>query len=219
MKNNYKTTLVFAPHPDDEVLGCGGTIIKKTQKGENVIVCVATKDNIFGVRRKETESANAFMGVKETVFLEFPDLGLDKVPHEILTDSIREVIRRYNPFEVYTPHPGDLHTDHKTLTTAVLVAIRPKYSFSPNFAYTYETLSETGLDYQNPINCFDPNIYVDISDTINKKLETLAMHESQIEDYPFSRSLRAIEALSLYRGSQAGMNAAEAFRIIRGYKK
>lgn len=219
MKNNEKTTLVFAPHPDDEVLGCGGTIIKKVQKGENVIVCIATKDNIFGVRRKETESANAFMGVKETVFLEFPDLELDKVPHEILTDSIREVIRRYNPFEVYTPHPGDLHTDHKALTAAVLVAIRPKYSFAPDFAYTYETLSETGLDYQNPINCFDPNIYIDISGTIDKKLETLAMHESQIEDYPFSRSLRAIEALSLYRGSQAGMKAAEAFRIIRGYKK
>lgn len=212
-----RTTLVFAPHPDDEVLGVGGTIIKKTTAGEKVIVCIATKGNMDSVRKEESEKANRLMGVTETIFLGFPDLCLDRVPHEELTGAIRDVIQKYKPYEVYTPHPGDLHTDHKALTAAVLVAIRPKYYFSPSLAFAYETLSETGWDYQNPQNSFSPNVYVDISGTIDAKINALMMHESQIETYPCSRSGEAIRGLSIYRGTQAGMSAAEAFSIIRGY--
>lgn len=215
--NPHTSMLVFAPHPDDEVLGAGGTIIKKAIAGDSVVVCIATLDNYSLKRKEESETANRFMGVKETVFLGFPDLGLDSVPHGVLTESIRRVIQEYMPAEVYVPHPGDLHTDHKTLTAAVLVAIRPKYTFAPPLAFTYETLSETGLDYQNPLNHFAPNIYVDISDTVEKKIEAMMIHESQLEQFPCSRSRKALEALSIYRGTQAGMKAAEAFSLIRGY--
>lgn len=215
--NERKVTLVFAPHPDDEVLGVGGTIIKKARNGEKVIVCIATKGYIYSTRKMESELANQFMGVEETVFLDFPDLELDRVPHNELTDAIREVIKKYEPDEVYVPHPGDLHTDHKALTAAVLVAIRPKYKYSPKLVFTYETLSETGLDYQNPQNYFEPNVFVDISTTVDDKIKALEMHESQIEEYPNSRSLQSLKALSIYRGTQAGMKAAEAFAIVRGY--
>lgn len=215
--NKSRVTLVFAPHPDDEVLGVGGTIIKKARNGEKVIVCIATKGYIYSTRKKESELANQFMGVEETVFLDFTDLELDRVPHTDLTDAIREVIKKYEPDEVYVPHPGDLHTDHKALTAAVLVAIRPKYKYSPELVFTYETLSETGLDYQNPQNYFEPNVFVDISETIDDKIKALEMHESQIEEYPNSRSSQSLKALSVYRGTQAGMKGAEAFAIVRGY--
>lgn len=213
------TTLVFAPHPDDEVLGAGGTIIKKTLSGERVIVCVVTGGESLTPRKTEVENANRFMGVYETVFLGFPDLGLDMVPHREFTDAISEVIQKHKPDEVYTPHPGDLHTDHKTLTAAVMVALRPKYPHIPARAYTYETLSETGWDFQNPQNCFSPNVYVDISDTISKKLKALSIHRSQLETYPGCRCKEAIENLSIYRGTQSGMEAAEAFSVIRRYEK
>ena len=159
------------------------------------------------------------MGVSEIMFMHFPDLALDRIPHRLLTESIRKVIDACRPYEVYTPHPGDLHTDHKALTAAVLVALRPKYHHIPEAAYTYETLSETGLDYQNPQNPFSPNVYVDISSTIDKKIRALELHESQVEEYPHSRSTKAVKALSLYRGTQAGMVSAEGFSLIRRYER
>lgn len=212
-----KTIMVFAPHPDDEVLGVGGTIIKRAERKDKIIVCIATGYGMPIERKDESRKANNFMGVHETIFLDFLDLGLDRVPHKVFTEAISEVVQRYKPDEVYMPHGGDLHTDHKALTAAVMVAIRPKYNHIPIEAYTYETLSETGWDYQNPINYFCPNVYINITDTIKKKLEALAMHKSQIEEYPGCRSLRTIEQLSAYRGSQAGFCNAEAFSLVRRY--
>lgn len=214
-----RTIVVFAPHPDDEVLGAGGTIIKMAERGANVIVCIATKGHIFDVRRKEAIEAHKYMGVRESVFLDFPDLGLDSVPKDKLTDAIREVIKTYRPDDVYTSHIGDLHTDHKALTEAILVSTRPKYDYSPECVYTYETLSETGLNYQDPLNCFDPNVYVDIGSTLERKIKALEKHESQIEIYPCGRSRKAIATLAAYRGAQSGMEAAEAFTLIRRYAK
>ena len=216
---NKHTIAVFAPHPDDEVLGAGGTIIKKAKNGELVIVCIATKGSIFDVRKKEAVEAHKYMGVSESIFLDFPDLGLESVPQEKFTDAIREVLRTYRPDEVYTSHLGDLHPDHKTLTEAILVSTRPKYDYSPEYVYTYETLSETGLNYQDPLNCFNPNVYQDISLTSEGKIKALAMHESQMEKYPCGRSQKAIESLAAYRGTQSGFKAAEAFTLIRRYAR
>lgn len=216
---NERTMLLFTPHPDDEVLGAGGTIARKARLGWHIVDCVVTIDNNYKTRRKEALDANRELGITETIFMDFPDLCLDKIEHGIFTQAICEILQKYKPYEIYVPHPGDLHTDHKALTAAVMVAIRPKYNFSPAFAYTYETLSETGIDYQSPQNCFSPNIYIDITNTIDAKVNALLKHESQIEDFPGSRCEKAVKALATYRGAQAGMIAAEAFSIIRGYDR
>lgn len=211
--------LVFAPHPDDDVLGVGGTIVRRAKNGWRVIDCIITTDKNCKTRREEALEANEALGIAKTVFMDFPDLSLDRIEHNIFTQSIREVIQEYKPYEVYAPHPGDLHTDHKALTAAVMVAIRSKYEYSPVFAYTYETLSETGIDYQNTQNVFSPNVFVDITNTIAAKINALLKHKSQIEDFPGSRCERSVKALAIYRGSQAGMAAAEAFSLIRRYER
>lgn len=212
-----KTIVVFAPHADDEVLGVGGTISKKAEDGDNVVVCIACDGEDKETRRKEAEEASKIMGVSELLFLGLPDLGLDRLRHEDINSKVLEVIEKYKPEEVYTPHIADLHTDHRALTEAVMVAIRPKYKFSPKWAFTYETLSETGWNYLDARNEFSPNVYVDISETMWKKKEALNRHSSQIFNYPSCRSLEAIEALAVYRGTQAEMKYAEAFTVIRGY--
>lgn len=215
MKKESQRTLVFAAHPDDEVLGAGGIIAKKAKAGESVVVCVATKCKMFSKRKEECEASNSFLGVEETCFLEFPDLGLDTVPHRDVTEAIVEVIQKYKPDNIFTHHPGDLHTDHKALTAAVMVALRPKYEHVPRYAYTYETLSETGWDFQNPVNHFSPNVYIDISDEIDSKMSAMQMYGSQLQT---CRDANAIRALAMFRGSQAGMGYAEAFSLIRGYE-
>ena len=211
--------LVFAPHPDDEVLGTGGTIAKATADGKRVIVCIATSnEDDSDIRKKECEDACSILGIEEILTLDFPDLALDRVPHSEFTGAIQDVIQKYRPQTVFTPYSGDLHTDHKALAAAVLVALRPKYSFIPANAYMYETLSETGWDYMNPINEFIPNVYVDISCSIDKKVSAFMAHESQQEEPPLCRNPNAIVSLARYRGTQAGMYAAEAFSTIRRYE-
>ena len=212
-----KTILVFAPHPDDEVLGVGGTILRRKAEGNNVVVCIVTKNKDYKIRKKEAELAHAIMGVDSSEFLELPDLGLDSVPHDIFTDAIRCVLNKYKPSEIYMPYSGDIHVDHKALASAILVAIRPKYNFSPSIAYMYETMSETGLDFGQSYTHFQPNVYIDISGFLSQKLDALSVYSSQIGEEPCSRSIMAIDALAKYRGAQAEMNAAEAFTLVRGY--
>ena len=214
-----RTMLVFAPHPDDEVLGCGGVIAKRAKQGVKVVDCIVTFDKDYEIRKNEALEANKELGISETIFLGFPDLQLDRLDHSIFTQGILNVIQAYKPTEVYLPHPGDLHTDHKALTASAMVAIRAKYESSPMNAYTYETLSETGIDCQNPQNVFNPNVYVDISSSIKDKINALKKHESQIEMFPCSRSEEAVNALAIYRGSQASMVRAEAFSLIRRYER
>ena len=214
-----KRIIVFAPHPDDEILGCGGTIAKRASQGYEVIVCVATNSKDYKKRRNEEINSCKLLGVKEIVFLNLKDLYLDREKHEVITKKILDVIKKYEPEEIYTPHVGDLHTDHRALTEAVMVAIRPKYEFTPKYAYTYETLSETGWKYQDPQNSFNPNVYENITKTIDLKIKALNEHKSQLYEYPSCRSLEAIEALAIYRGTQAEMKYAEAFTLIRRYNK
>ena len=126
---NERTMLVFSPHPDDEVLGVGGTIAKRAGNGWHVVDCIMTADDDYRIRMEEALEANKELGIAETVFMGFPELCLDRIEHRIITEAICDMIQRYKPCEVFLPHPGDLHTDHKALTAAAMVAIRPK-SFS-----------------------------------------------------------------------------------------
>ena len=214
--------LVIAPHPDDEVLGTGGTIAKHVAAGDEVTVCVVTKgcEPLFSSGsvaqvREECRKADAFLGVKETVFLDFPAAMLETVPRYALNDALVQLIQDLKPDTVFLPHRGDMQLDHKMTVDAVMVALRPKYPHIVKRIYAYETLSETGWDVPNVENEFIPTAYSDISDYLEKKIEALGLYQSQIGNYPNPRSVQAVQALAMYRGATINRKAAEAFVLIR----
>ena len=214
--------LVIAPHPDDEVLGVGGTIAKRVEQGDDVYVCVVTKgcEPLFSpeyveLGRSECRTADAFLGVKETLFLDFPAAMLENVQRYQLNDSFVHTIQKIKPDEVYLPHRGDMQIDHKMVVDAAMVALRPKYNHIVKRIYAYETLSETGWDIPNTVNDFIPTVYEDISDTLEKKIDSMRIFQSQLAEFPAARSLGAIEALAKFRGAIVNVKAAEAFSLIR----
>ncbi len=214
--------LVIAPHPDDEVLGCGGTIAKYAANGDEVYVCVVTKgrEPLFSPEavervREECRKADAYLGVREVIFLDFPAAMLEEIPRYKLNDALVKVIQRIKPEIVYIPHQGDMQLDHKLTSDACMVAIRPKYEHVVKKIYAYETLSETGWNIPNTSNEFNPNAYNDISDYLDKKIRAMQLYASQLFDFPNARSVKAIEALAEYRGAVMGLNAAEVFAVIR----
>ncbi len=214
--------LVIAPHPDDEVLGCGGTILKHVSNCDAVYVAIATKgcEPLFcaeSVERVKLEcmEADRFLGVRKTIFMDFPAAMIETVPRYELNGAFIKLIQDIKPDVVYLPHHGDMQLDHKMVTDAAMVALRPKYSHMVKKILTYETLSETGWNIPNISYEFIPNVYVNITDYLDKKIEALAIYKSQIAQYPNTRSMDTVRALALLRGSMMNMRAAEAFSAIR----
>jgi len=215
-----KKILVIAPHPDDEVLGCGGTIAKYSKKEGEVYLCVVTKaytpdwsEEFLKTRQKEIEKVNEILGIKKTYFLNFPTVKLDTIPQKELNDSILKIIKEIQPEVLYIPHQGDLNKDHRLVFEATLVATRP-YGVTPVLKIlSYETLSETeGGAILKP---FVPNVYEDITETFKTKIEAMKEYRNEIKKYPHPRSLEIIEALAKKRGSESGFKLAEAFILIR----
>ncbi len=217
--------LVIAPHPDDEIIGVGGTIAKRAKDGDEVYVCVVTKgksplfnDEFIEQGRKECRKADKKLGVKETIFLDFPAVMLETVPRYEFNGKISEVVNSIKPDEVYIPHRGDMQIDHQMVVDAAMVAVRPRGNNYPKRVYAYETLSETGWNIPNIVNEFIPTVYEDITDTYEVKLEAMAIFESQLSTFPEARSIGAIEALAKYRGATVSVKAAEAFSLVREVK-
>lgn len=218
--------LIIAPHADDELLGCGATIAKEISKGNNVYVLVMTnahigapelfsEDNINTVR-SEAKKAHAFLGIKETVFFDFPAPKLDQQPVYQMSIEISKVIQKFQIDTVYIPHRGDIHKDHKMVFDAALVAIRPRNSYTVKKVLAYETLSET--EWGNPVasDMFIPTYFEDVDEQcFQKKLEALSFFNSQMASFPASRSLEAVEALGKYRGAAISKMWAEAFMVVR----
>ena len=214
--------LVIAPHPDDEVIGVGGTIAKRAEEGHEVYVCVVTKafpplfrKEIVEQARNECRKADKSLGVIETFFLDFPAVMLETVPRYELNGGILKTIQRIKPDEVYIPHRGDMQLDHKMVVDAAMVALRPKYEHVVKRIYAYETLSETGWDIPNTMNEFIPTVYEDITGSLEKKLRAMDIFKSQLGEFPDARSIGAIKALAMYRGATVNVKAAEAFTLIR----
>ena len=214
--------LVIAPHPDDEILGCGGTIAKYVSNGDDVYVAIVTKgcEPLFSVEqveevRNECLKADKIVGVRKTIFMDFPAAMLENVPRYKFNGAFLNLVQEIKPDVVYIPHRGDMQLDHKMVVDAAMVALRPKYKHVVKRIYAYETLSETGWDIPNVTNEFIPNVYNDISKFMDKKIEAMQMFKTQLSSYPNVRSLKAVEALAMYRGAMVNMNAAEAFSLVR----
>ncbi|SHG03268.1 PIG-L deacetylase family protein [Ornithinibacillus halophilus] len=214
--------LVIAPHPDDEVLGVGGTIAKHKANGDNVYICIVTKgmapmfneESVKQVRNEAIE-AHKLLEVENTFFLDFPAVLLEEVPKYKLNAAIIKVLESTKPDIVYLPHRGDIHLDHKIVFDASMVALRPIGGSKVKEIYCYETLSETEWDAPNTTNAFIPNTWVDITQFIDIKKSAMSVFKSQVYSFPHPRSLQSLENLSKYRGANMGLNNAEAFMTIR----
>lgn len=218
--------LIFAPHPDDEVLGCGGTMAKRAAAGDAVYVFVVTrgveplyKDSGIRIIQQQCREADKLLGAKDTIFLNFPAVMLETVPRYELNGRISEVVQQIKPDEVYIPHRGDMQLDHKMIVDAAMVALRPKYKHVVKRIYAYETLSETGWDIPNTVNEFIPNVYEDITDTLPLKLQAMELFKSQLGTFPDARSVEALVSLAKFRGAMVNCSAAEAFSLVREIKR
>ncbi len=223
--------LVFAPHPDDEVLGCGGVMAKHAAQGDSVYVCVATCGHppIFSddlMREKgwphtlypEIKKAHELLKVKETFYLDCPAADLESTKRFTLNGKLMDLIQQVKPDVVYMPHFGDMQKDHTILAEAVMVAVRPKYAHRVQTVYAYETLSETEWNIPHATNTFVPNVFVDVAEYLDMKLQAMNCFQSQLGPFPDPRSLEAVEALAKLRGSTMNAKAAEAFMMIREYR-
>lgn len=224
--------LIFAPHPDDEILGCGGTIAQYVERGDPVYVCIVTcgqppiyddsimRDNGWPHSLyPEIKASHDLLGISETFYLQLPAAMLEQTPRYILNSMVEDVIEKVKPDTIYIPHFGDMQRDHGLVAEAVMVAVRPKNGRIIRSVYAYETLSETEWNVPHGANAFIPNVYVDISGCLKKKLTAMECYASQLSDFPNPRSLKAVEALSMLRGSTMGAKAAEAFMLVREYHK
>ena len=217
-----KRILAIAPHADDEIIGLGGTLLKHIDKGDDVYICIVTKgvEPLFSKSfmeqlRAETLKCHKMLGVKKTFFLEFPSVMLDSVPRHELNGAMMKVFNEVQPDIVYIPHFGDMQKDHALVSEAAMVCVRPKYGYKVIGVYAYETLSETEWNIPHAANAFIPQRYVDITETIQRKLELLQCYKSQVADFPNPRSLEAITALAKYRGATVGLETAEALAVVR----
>lgn len=210
--------LVFAPHNDDEVLGVGGTIAKHVKEGNEVYICSVTvgknKDRAENIKQ-EARKAHELLGVTRTYFLNLPVIGLATMPATGVNSEIHKVVQEIEPEVVYIPHKGDMHQDHKVVAESAMVALRPVDSPQMKAIYAYETLSETEWNIPSIDNVFIPNVYVDITETIDKKNEAMKCYQSQLYDFPHPRSLQAIRSLSELRGSTVCVKNAESFMLVR----
>ncbi len=170
------TILIIAPHPDDEVLGCGGTIAKKIKEGHEVFVCIVTegKPPMYSKQYvldeyNEMENAHKILGVKRTITLGFPSAFLDMTDSIELNKRMYDVVRKIKPDEMYIPHVGDIHKDHQIVANAAMVAARPKNGIGPRRILAYETISETDWNIPSVNNAFIPNVYHDIKEFLGKK--------------------------------------------------
>ncbi len=215
-------TLVIAPHPDDEVLGVGGTIAKIADAGMEVHVAVVTigmaphysGDSVAKVRA-EAEKAHGCLGVTKTHWLEHPAAQLADIPNSSLNNSIRNLVIDVEPETIFAPFPGDIHIDHQLVFLSAMVAARPHQPMYPKTLLAYETLSETNWNAPYLSPPFIPNVFVDIEATLERKLNAMKCFESQVKAPPHERSLAALGALATLRGATVHRFAAEGFVLVR----
>lgn len=214
--------LVIAPHMDDEVLGCGGTIVRHTRNGDHVTVCVVANrayDHAYDPARIDREkqacrSAQAVLGYQGLTFLDLPDERLDTCQIDIIV-PLEEMLKGVQPEIVYLPHRGDLNQDHRAVFEATRVACRPFARHRIRTLRIFEVPSSTDQVAMVDEWPFCPAFYVNITETLDKKIEAMACYEVENRPFPNPRSLEGLSVHAKKRGMEIGMNGAEAFMILR----
>lgn len=214
--------MIIAPHPDDETLGCGGTILRHISNGDDVYWCIITTADGLTTDRKwlerreeEIAQVTSAYGFKNVFKLNFVATKLDSVPDNNLINAIGDVFKEIKPNVVYVPYRGDIHSDHKIVYDATMSCTKWFRFPSIEKVLIYETISETNFAMNIDSIGFRPNVFSNISGYINKKVEIMNIYESEIASHPFPRSEESIRALAVLRGATAGVDAAEAFMLVK----
>ncbi len=218
--------LVVAPHPDDETLGCGGTLLRHADEGDTLhwlIVTDMTAEGGFGRKQMarrdgEINAVAEAYGFATVERLGFATARLDTVPMDAIVDAMYTVFEEVRPDTVYLPFPGDAHTDHQISFQAASACTKPFRSGSVRKVMCMEIPSETNFKLAPGTAAFWPNHYVDIGAHLDRKLEIMRLYEGELGKFPFPRSEQAIGALAQLRGVEAGCSACEGFQILRAIR-
>lgn len=218
-----KNILVVAPHPDDEVLGCGGTILRNKAEGNTVhwlIITHISQEQGYSFekikeREEEIIKVSQELGFDSVHHLKFPTAKLDQISSEELVRAISEVVVTTNTQIIYAPYRSDIHSDHRIVFDATMACTKWFRYPTVEKVLVYETLSETDFTIDSDAIGFRPNIFNDISHYIERKIEIMNIYKSELAPHPFPRSEESIKALATLRGSAAGVKAAEAFMLLK----
>jgi N-acetylglucosamine malate deacetylase 1 len=218
-----KTVLVVAPHPDDETLGCGGTLLRHISEGNLVhwlIVTMMTEEagylpEIIAQRSREIETVRRLYGFTSVSTLNLPTSHIDESPMSDVIDKIGRIFKQTKPSIVYVPYRGDVHTDHAFVFDAVTACSKWFRYDSVKRVLAYETLSETDFGMNLDAAGFRPTVFMNVTDFLEKKITIMRTYSGELGTFPFPRSEAAIRALATLRGAAAGCNAAEAFMLLK----
>jgi len=219
---------IIAAHPDDEVLGCGGTLARLANEGHQVHVLLMADgessregaehpidSGLLSARNAAAEGACKILGCASVKALNLPDNRLDGMERLDIIKQIENFIERYHPSTVFTHHAGDVNIDHRVVHDAVIAACRPQPEHPVKELLFFEVPSSTEWRPPGSAVAFAPNAFFNISETLNLKLKALRIYESELRTFPHTRSLKAVEALARWRGATVGVEAAEAFILGR----
>jgi LmbE family N-acetylglucosaminyl deacetylase len=222
-----KNVMVISAHPDDEVLGAGGTLLKHHKNGDMLYWLIAT--NIFENlgysaekvknRQQEIDLVSKELGIQKVFKLDFPTMNLTGEQIPLLVKNISSIFLEVRPEVIYTLNRSDAHSDHRVLSDAVMACTKSfRYPFI-KVVLMYECISETEFAPPFPEKVFIPNYYVDITEHLDKKIELLHIYASEMGEHPFPRSNENIKALATFRGATSGVNYAEAFQLVKFIEK
>ena len=219
---NLPKTIVIAPHPDDEVLGAGGALLRRKAEGAKVgwliVTGISAEAGWSGQKIKqradEIKRVTELIGFDSVFELNYPTTQLDQVSMSDLVTAISNVFKTFEPEEVFVPHPSDVHTDHRIVFDAVASCTKWFRYPSVKRVLAYETLSETDFGLVTT-QAFRPNVFINIEPYLANKLRALDIYASELGEFPFPRSHESIRALATLRGAASGFKAAEAFELLR----
>ncbi len=226
IKAMKKNILVISAHPDDEILGCGGTVSRLVREGNEAYVLILGEGITSRDEKREPDkrvkeieelkgqihSANKIIGTKEVFIHDFPDNRFDTVPLLDIVKVIEKLKKETRPDIIFTHYRNDLNIDHQIVYKAVVTSTRPLSDETVKEIYSYEVLSSTEWNY--PLS-FSPNVFFDISDTLEVKINAMNEYRSEIRESPHTRSAEAMRITSKKWGMQTGLESAEAFELVR----
>lgn len=223
--------LIVAAHPDDEVLGCGGTIARLAKDGHEIYIALLGEGITSRYKKREETEKRLIeelharsrdvarcLSAKDVLLFSFPDNRLDTVPLLDIVKMVENLIDKLQPDVIYTHHGGDLNIDHQIAHRAVLTAARPLKNCPVKEIYAFEVPSSTEWAFGQFQQAFQPNVFVDISATLETKIQAMGLYESEARPFPHPRSPEALRAIAHRWGSVAGVEAAEAFQLIRAIR-
>jgi len=214
--------LIVVAHPDDEVLGVGGAILKHVKEGDEVRILImadgesARNEGVdIGKREAQAKKVGEVLGVKDIILEGLPDNAMDSLTLLEITKLVERVVFDFKPEIIYTHCPNDLNVDHRLAFQAVLTCCRPQPGFFVKKILAFETPSSTEWQIKDAAHIFCPTKYIDISEVIDDKINCLKIYKDELREYPHPRSLEGVKVLARFRGIEVGCEYAEAFQVIR----